>query len=65
MIYTNKMRIFLYKNTLRINNKLYFLKQLTSIKCQLLSIQETYFVWVGRATSRWQPKTKMIIYQTT
>ena len=34
------------------------LRQFMSIRCQLLSIQGTYFVWVGRATSRWQPKTK-------
>ena len=42
-----------------------FLRQRMSIKCQLLSIQGTYFVWVGRATGRWQPKTKKMIYQTT
>ena len=28
--------------------------------CQLLSMRETSFVWVGRATRRWQPKTKGI-----
>ena len=28
--------------------------------CQLMSIRETSFVWVGRATRRWQPKTKGI-----
>ena len=26
--------------------------------CQLMSIREISFVWVGRATRRWQPKTK-------
>ena len=32
--------------------------------CQLLSIRETSFVWVGRATRRWQPKTKGIWWVT-
>ena len=32
--------------------------------CQLMSIRETSFVWVGRATRRWQPKTKGIWWVT-
>ena len=68
MIYTNK-KVFFYTK-IRFASKILkiigvmILRQFMSIRCQLLSIQGTYFVWVGRATSRWQPKTKMMIYQT-
>ena len=43
-----------------INRGIIFNDNDCQLGCQLLSMRETSFVWVGRATRRWQPKTKGI-----
>ena len=42
-----------------------FLRQFTSIKCQLLSIQGDFLFGLEERQVAGNPKTKMIIYLTT